>query len=1464
MKHVRKSGRLLAALLALLMVISTVIALPVVAEESSEASAETSAIPSGADKAVLYSFTFLKGVDGAGKADMTTAATDSYLLTNGGFSAGYLSSSVFTTDGLANYIDKNGFYRIMSQNTYIAGYDRTTTTGEGDEAVTTTTEVPKDFFNLFYGLYNNFDRKGITYTWEFDLHYLKNKDPYVKKDSKGFTYVDEENNEYTEIYTLDVGHSFFASTAGTGMYDSLFRISGDGYLYSGSTSKNVTVDNAAQYGNLYVMSGNQLIPIAENGELKGTLTNTGTSGDDNIFKISGIVDRENAYQLTVNKTYHMRVEFAVTSASTTNKDRTITATVYITPKDGSAEEHCVGSQSYTYSDANASNASRNLIRVTDSGHTVLGIGGTWKIYADALFYEDLSDYGNATGSTQNAKALDTQAKLKNIIGLQSFSGSTVNDYAPANLSGDQFTLLSNGYLKVRGQSTVIANYDKSNPVYELLTGTFPNAQGTEANPYYNEYFFEFGYKPMAFPAAVSTADYNPQVTITKGETTEKVTITSGYYDTGNGYMFRDHSNGTAEKINNNKWALRMTNDGHLYVNQDNPRGDLTTVASGVDGYYYYTGTVTDGSESVSTTIYFDGEGYRYWLKDGVKIYIDEKTDAAPTVSSFTLKGMLKPAAYPNSYQLTKNAEYRIGIKYSTTVSSDTVTVTNTVYIKQAGAENWEKCLGSCQWVHYRNSPQVSQRFLLSGSGGAMTMGKEMVAYTYTCNYKTGKHPDALYVGEKTVNGRTYKEYKCTYCEGVWGDFDGKIYAKRTVSNTCNGSYTLWGAVDGSCDFFMSDRTAGSGNHTLNSAGVCSKCGYSPAWENFPMSYEAARQNGYTVACGKASGVSNQDYNGSGSATAPTYDSQNGYISAPDSGMILRNFPDWLCDYASPFVISMDFCLDGGYASKSTATSAKAWDLLTLRNGIGSASAYMYLVGVQMGKDANGNETNPYLTLGIDSNKKACDLEYEKWYNVQVVGTPLGDSCRVYLDGEYVGTNGGLSFESGATAAAICVGIQTQQGPYCFGYKAKNISYEQKTINQAYDLDVSNRLFSLRYDRYENESGMRRIGSLFGTFTNELSISDTPAGQLNTIIGGQYGLLKITGDQYRDISLSTMYRGEEFGLSGKKYEILMRFAVSSTEEFRTGEGDQLVRLSKYSDAIQTFLVKYGSNGQYYGGAYKLYNKNGEPLYILRDFDETTGIPTDVTELRVVVDEKNNKFSVYIDGNVAYFWTGNEPQSGEFLPFFEQEMPAAQLGKDDATKDFTRITEVDTYGAVTKAIAEKHGYTGSYQYMRLFRNITTVAVEEISLTLIPDSDIEFIGAQVRTADATEGEEQAFDLRFIFGLDDLYIGGLGFDVTATWNDGGVQRSSTQDTELVSAVYRAVAEGTECFYAYRCSEGHYLAAFKILGITETSSAETYTFHIVPYTIGADGMKMPSTTTYVVTCDGLGGNIQTQTIEAE
>ena len=607
-------------------------------------------------------------------------------------------------------------------------------------------------------------------------------------------------------------------------------------------------------------------------------------------------------------------------------------------------------------------------------------------------------------------------------------------------------------------------------------------------------------------------------------------------------------------------------------------------------------------------------------------------------------------------------------------------------------------------------------------------------------------------------------------------------------------------------------------HTYGSTtGKCSKCGKYD-WITCNVEGDVTR------------GASTTN-NSTITTASPSYNANTGKLEAPTGGAVTLT-PDLISgsDYSAlyaPLTVSFDLTINDILLNDESKLAPFPLLHLIGNDGSGTTEELLALgalddedetVEVMFFEMNDRAATGTYGWDGCIEKSSIYTLKTGETYNFFLLIDPVSLRESVYINGEYAGSAVLNHIATSLTCEyRLRFGQGTIQGPYFFNYSLDNVDADiHTTIADAYAAIPTNQIFTLSYDHWQtghNISGNRPVlfqgtHAFFGSGENMVPNAYTVAED-----GSVYAAMSNSG-AVRKLALSTTSGSTRFDLSDKKYEIRVNFALSDAETL-PASGD-LVRVYSATDpSVRWALVSYNADGTYaaHGGALRA--KDGTKLTFVRS--TVNGIPESTSDLRIIVDAKKGTYSIYVDGEVAY-WNN----AGKYLPFVDRPLSEAKTFTDDNDPAYDYLQLFAKNASITKGIP--------------------AILKEASITLIPDSDIEFIGSQARTSDngAAAG---TFDLRFAFGIDDLYVVDAGFRVTAYKNGAEVGAQ----TVPLTTVYKTLNAAGGNLYAYECTEGEYLAAFKIIGIEETTATDNYTFEITPYANGEDQ------DTYTVTYNGLG-----------
>ena len=462
--------------------------------------------------------------------------------------------------------------------------------------------------------------------------------------------------------------------------------------------------------------------------------------------------------------------------------------------------------------------------------------------------------------------------------------------------------------------------------------------------------------------------------------------------------------------------------------------------------------------------------------------------------------------------------------------------------------------------------------------------------------------------------------------------------------------------------------------------------------------------------------------------------------------------------------------------------------------------------------------------------------------------------------------------------------------------------------------ASNQVISYGFDRYQSRitrtnspftSGFGFGSTIDGSYLCVGRFDDTLDDSLQLFNNGEYAYYDVDGSVGSSDRLQFCMTGLENGnniefISKYKYEVSATLAID--EGLTQGEGrfsgnHNMLRLSKFRDTyVALYLTQLGSNGYRAfvvtnpetgdGGWYSLVDEHGNALSPYTTVDEETGRPARFSTIRAVIDEKANTYSIFVDDITAYY-----EKDGTRYPFVDMQMPSPSgtgvtkalasgstfTGNPYKYHDYTRdyFEElVDDY-AFGPFLKDENGKTTtnpdydktatSYQYdceyLCLFQTYENFYLKNVTVSIVPDSDIEMIGVQDQIDD-----NDNLALRFVAGIDDIYVPGVGYSVEA-WHRvaqddgefGEWEREEKLQTINSAVAFSSIKEtdkdgNVDKFYAYDCQEGAYLSTFKIIGIPRDHGAnEQYKFTVTPYTLDADGKVDKTFEPYTAIYNGAG-----------
>ena len=564
-----------------------------------------------------------------------------------------------------------------------------------------------------------------------------------------------------------------------------------------------------------------------------------------------------------------------------------------------------------------------------------------------------------------------------------------------------------------------------------------------------------------------------------------------------------------------------------------------------------------------------------------------------------------------------------------------------------------------------------------------------------------------------------------------------------------------------------------------------------------------------------------------------------------------------------------------------------------------------------------------------------DLTVGEWVNISLTLDAAQNVVNVYVNGEHVASkynNDAITSFPGLNGYELTKSqIRFGDGfnrRFCYTYAIKDVELttgggylnnNAGTLFYYNDFGSADRMMTKNWasDKLASINTLCTIDPTIGTTTYS-QVLDTETQQGYTRFTVPVANLGAGNSKLFDLSKSdkSAFTGEYTDMlvaDGNKYSLKLNFAIpdraltadeiaalraqkssgnliwagltdtATTVDVIAKSNSSIIRLSKWHDNNQVRLLFLNVNGLYNNalnetGTWYFCDKDGNIYNPITKLDET-GRPLKMTSVEAIIDEWNNTYTLYIDGNLAY--RKNGVASTTVIPAVDMPMKV-QFGNTSLTHTtvygsgktyeayadvYKDAPEYKAWEASGKAFAmvphhltvTPAGSTETVQlgypedtwkntsYIRFFQATYDAVVESLEINKIRDSKIEYIGSQMK-----EGElPETFDLRFVFGVDDVYVNNVFYRVSAEINAEG--KGLDVDSEYDNKVYSSIVADGKTINAYEYFEGNYFSVLKVSGVEKADADTLYTFTITPYTVNGKGESVPTGEAYDVQFNGLG-----------
>lgn len=446
--------------------------------------------------------------------------------------------------------------------------------------------------------------------------------------------------------------------------------------------------------------------------------------------------------------------------------------------------------------------------------------------------------------------------------------------------------------------------------------------------------------------------------------------------------------------------------------------------------------------------------------------------------------------------------------------------------------------------------------------------------------------------------------------------------------------------------------------------------------------------------------------------------------------------------------------------------------------------------------------------GTAAGSKSGYFKNNDWSRVQLLFTPnsagTGHTMNIYVDGNLLSG----SFQT-SLLKTLRIGCEKNN----YDLKLDNIRIYLADMPDVYENIITGtldgkKLFSLEVEDKEtlDELMTANKDGLTWNFKNFKTTSSDINGATTNVLIDKGDFVRVVHNHIKDTSPYNIFVNKAVLEGHKQYVFETEFRYTCPTGFELEVISMFDSETRSKDKLVYVLgtsreIVFNRNGF----TYNLTDRNGNKLYA----ENVTDDATKFTKVSVIVDEEAGNYSVYVNGNVAYYNYG-----GDIVTATEIDIDKTKIFDPKATLP-TMVSTISLLNMPTS--------TASNAFLD---------IKSANMYILRDGVAPYVKAT--QSKINESNENKFDVRFIASIDALYGSEVGFDID-TVTEKGAAPTRIKSSNIVYSSIKATDPDTNLERPFTAEEfdGTYLVVISITGIDLKGGDVEFTVH--PFTIMGD-----------------------------